>query len=102
MYHSLKRAGFFHSRNRWENVLLVAKDNLLDSMNPTRFGLVVAINTSPDNGLFVNLLRNQMSELEKQLTENNFIINFSKTQFIAKPQNSPLNENVSDGKHKGC
>lgn len=42
-------------------------------MNPTRFGLKMAKNTPPDNGLFKNLLKNQIRELEKQLTENNFL-----------------------------
>ena len=54
-------------------LLQQAKENLIGSMNPTRFGLKMAKNTPPDNGLFKNLLKNQIRELEKQLTENNFL-----------------------------
>lgn len=69
-------------------------------MNPTRFGLAVATNIPLDNGLFINLKSEwQISKLEKQLTEKNFIINFLTTQFVTKPQDLPLNKNVSDGKH---
>ena len=60
----IKKSRFFHTYNRWRSVVIVAKGNLLDSINPTRIGLVMATNTQLDNRLFTNLLKNQISELK--------------------------------------
>ena len=60
----IKKSGFFHTQNRWRSVVIVAKGNLLDPINPTRIRLVMATNTLLDNRLFINLLKNQISELK--------------------------------------
>ena len=44
--------------------------------------------TTSENNLYVELLKNRISDLEKQLTEKNAIINFLTTQPVTKSQDT--------------
>ena len=46
-----------------------------------------------ENDLYVDLLKNRISELENQLTEKNVIISYLTTQLVTKSQNTSVNQN---------
>ena len=58
--------------------------------------------TTPENNLYVELLKNRISDMEKQLTEKNAIINFLTTQLVTKSQDMSVHNNVRNNKHKKC
>ena len=55
--------------------------------------------TTPENNLFVELLKNRILDLEKQLTEKNAIINFLTTQLVTKSQDTSVHNNFRNNKH---
>ena len=55
--------------------------------------------TTPENNLYVELLKNRISDLEKQLTEKNAIINFLTTQLVTKSQDTSVHNNIRNNKH---
>ena len=55
--------------------------------------------TTPENNLYVELLKNRISDLEKQLTEKNAIINFLTTQLVTKSQDKSVHNNIRNNKH---
>ena len=56
--------------------------------------------TTPENNLYVELLKNRISDLEKQLTEKNVIINFLTTQLVTKSQDTSVHNNFRNNKHQ--
>ena len=56
--------------------------------------------TTPENNLYVELLKNRISDLEKQLTEKNVIINLLTTQLVAKSQDTSVYNNIQNNKHE--
>ena len=48
--------------------------------------------TTPENNSYVELLKNRISDLEKQLTEKNAIINFLTTQLVTKSQGTSVHK----------
>ena len=48
--------------------------------------------TTPENNSYVELLKNRISDLEKQLTEKNAVINFLTTQLVTKSQGSSVHK----------
>ena len=56
--------------------------------------------TTPENNLYVELLKNRISDLEKQLTEKNVIINLLTTQLVAKSQDTSVHNNIQNNKHE--
>ena len=56
--------------------------------------------TTPENNLYVELLKNRISDLEKQLTEKNAIINFLTTQLVTKSQDTSVHNNFRNNKHQ--
>ena len=53
-----------------------------------------------ENGLYVELLKNRISELENQLTEKNTVISYLTTQLATKSQNTSVNQNSPNIDHK--
>ena len=53
-----------------------------------------------ENGLYVDLLNNRISELENQLTEKNAVISYLTTQLVTKSQNISVNQNSRNVGHK--
>ena len=56
--------------------------------------------TTPENNSYVELLKNRISDLEKQLTEKNAIINFLTTQLVTKSQGTSVHNNIRNNKHQ--
>ena len=56
--------------------------------------------TKPENNLYVELLKNRILDLEKQLTEKNVIINFLTTQLVTKSQDTSVHNNIRNNKHE--
>ena len=56
--------------------------------------------TTPENSLYVELLKNRISDLEKQLTEKSAIINFLTTQLVTKSQDTSVHNNIQNNKHQ--
>ena len=61
-----------------------------NSMNPT----------TPENNLCIELLKNRISDLEKQLTEKNANINFLTTQLVTKSQDTSVHNNFRNNEHQ--
>ena len=49
--------------------------------------------------MFVDLLKNRISELENQLTEKNAIISYLTTQLVTKSKNTSVNQNSHNTDH---
>ena len=49
--------------------------------------------------MYLELLKKTISELEKQWTEKNAIITFSKTQIVTKSEDTLVNYNLHDHDH---
>ena len=56
--------------------------------------------TTPENNFYVELFKNRISDLEKQLTEKNAIINFLTTQLVTKSQYTSVHNNFRNNKHR--
>ena len=49
-----------------------------------------------NNNFYTDMLKNRISELEKQLSEKNTVIDFLTSQLITKPLDTSTNKNISD------
>ena len=59
--------------------------------------------TEPGNvndNFYEDMLKNRISELEKQLSEENAVIDFLTSQFITKPLDTSSNKNISDNNNQ--
>ena len=52
-----------------------------------------------ENGLYVDHLKNQISELENQLTEKNAVISYLTTQLVTKSQDTSVNQSSRNIDH---
>ena len=52
-----------------------------------------------ENGLYVDHLKNQISELENQLTEKNAVISYLTTRLVTKSQNTSVNQSSHNIDH---
>ena len=59
--------------------------------------------TEPGNmndNFYADTLKNRISELEKQLSEKNAVIDFLTSQLITKPLDTCTNKNISDNNNR--